>query len=183
MDYQDKALIEYSNLSLERKKINVMYLTSLESSLPRVEVLTGFDWVAKRLDISNEIFLLKHYFQNIWEFIERKFVEQKVGLRVLFSIKLDNVLETNTIDDTRSKIKDRAKGRFQAEEHDHVCFPETCKKAIKSKEDGETKEKIYGSNCLGAKKKKKKLMKKNKKGKYWKREVYEKNTFCLENKQ
>ena len=65
MAYQDKALIEYSNLSLERKKINVMYLTSLESSLPRVEVLTGFDLVAKRLDISNEIFLLKHYFQNI----------------------------------------------------------------------------------------------------------------------
>ena len=163
MAYQDKALIEYSNLSLERKKINVMYLTSLESSLPRVEVLTGFDWVAKRLDISNEIFLLKHYFQNIWEFIERKFVEQKVGLRVLFSIKLDNVLETNTIDDTRSKIKDRAKGRFQAEEHDHVCFPETCKKAIKSKEDGETKEKIYGSNCLGAKKKKKNSWKKTRK--------------------
>ena len=174
MAYQDKALIEYSNLSLERKKINVMYLTSLESSLPRVEVLTGFDWVAKRLDISNEIFLLKHYFQNIWEFIERKFVEQKVGLRVLFSIKLDNVLETNIIDDTRSKIKDRTKGRFQVEEHDHVCFPETCKKAIKSKEDGETKEKIYGSNCLGAKKKKKTHEKKQERKILKKRSIWKK---------
>ena len=61
------------------------------------------------------------------------FVKGRLGLRTLFGIKLDNVLEVNAINDIGGKREGRVQDKSQAEveEHDHVCFSKTCKKTIK----------------------------------------------------
>ena len=63
---------------------------------------SGFDLVAKRMGKSNEIFLSRIP-KNFEELVERKFVEGRVGLRALFGIKLDNVLEANALNDIGGK--------------------------------------------------------------------------------
>ena len=64
--------------------------------------MSGFNLVAERLSKSNGIFL--GWISKIFEeLVERKFDEGRVGLRALFGVKLDYVLETNAIDDIGGK--------------------------------------------------------------------------------
>ena len=89
--------------------------------------------MVKKLGKSSGIFLSR-ISKNFEELVERKFVEGRVGSWALFNIKLDNVFETNVVDEMEGKWEGIVEGRFQIEvnEHEHVCFPKTCKKAIKS---------------------------------------------------
>lgn len=94
---------------------------------PRVWVLSGFDLTVERLGKNNEIFLSR-IFKIYEKLAKRKFGEGRVGLGALINIKLNNVLEANI-----DCIEGKTEGRSQVEEHEHVCFLETCKKAIKFK--------------------------------------------------
>ena len=58
--------------------------------------------MAKKLGKSSGIFLSR-ISKNFEELVERKFVEGRVGLRALFGIKLDNVFETNVVDEMEGK--------------------------------------------------------------------------------
>ena len=73
----------------------------MESNLHGVQVVNKFDLVAKILSKSNGIS------KNFEELVKRKLVEGRVGLWVLFGIKLDNILEANAIDDIKGKRKGR----------------------------------------------------------------------------
>lgn len=94
---------------------------------PRVWVLSGFDLTVERLGKNNEIFLSR-IFKIYEKLAKRKFGEGRVGLGALIKIKLNNVLEANI-----DCIEGKTEGRSQVEEHEYVCFLETCKKAIKFK--------------------------------------------------
>ena len=78
----------------------------MESNLHGVQVVNKFSLVAKILSKSNGIFL-SQISKNFEELVKRKLVEGRVGLRVLFGIKLDNILEANAIDDIKGKRKGR----------------------------------------------------------------------------
>ena len=125
--------MEIPILVLREKKIDYDAFNFHGGRSPWIQTTSGFDLMIERLDKSSEIFL-SWISKNFEKLVKRKFIEWRVGLGALFNIKLNNVFETNVVDDIRGKGEDIVYGSFQVEvnEHEHVCFPKTCKKTIKS---------------------------------------------------